>query len=205
MYNDSRNVMLSCSFALVSLLVLPSCVDSVDELGTAESDLLSCACPASTPATLAPPANQSLAFVLDATGVQQYVCNATATGAAWAFVAPVADLLNNGVQVGTHYAGPTWESNDGSTVVGARVAGVTVDPTAIPWLLLSVVDNSGPWFGTMTNVTAIQRLETTGGLAPTAGCNADLVGATVDVPYTTKYYFYRTSILPALLNRRCGA
>jgi hypothetical protein len=207
MYIAAPKIVLARSFALVSLLAMPACVDGVGELDTVESELLllSCACPANTPAALAPPANQSLGFVLDATGVQRYTCNTTATGTAWAFVAPVADLLNNGFRVGTHYAGPTWEGNDGSTVVGARVAGATVDPTAIPWLLLSVVDNNGPLFGTMTNVTAIQRLETAGGLAPTAGCNADLVGSTVDVPHTTKYYFYRTNNLLPLLNKRCGA
>ena len=205
MYNTAHNVVFARSLALVSLLAVPACVDTVDELETAEAPLLFSDCPAETPAVLAPAADQSLAFVLDATGVQQYVCSATATGAAWTFVAPVAVLLNNGFVAGTHYAGPTWEANDGSTVVAARVQGATLDATAIPWLLLSAVDNDGPWLGTMTNVTSIQRLETTGGLAPATGCNVDLIGATADVPYTAKYYFYRTSNLLPLLNTRCGA
>ena len=204
MYNAAPHIVLARSLALVSLLALPSCVDRVDELDTAETALL-CPCPAGTPAVLAPPANQSLAFVLDATGVQQYECKATATGAAWTFVAPVADLFNLGLVAGTHYAGPTWEANDDSTVVAARVQGAAIDATAIPWLLLSAVDHGGPWLGTMSNVTWIQRLSTTGGLAPATGCNVDLIGATADVPYTAEYYFYRTSLLPPLLNTRCGA
>jgi len=205
MYNAAPTVVLARSVALVSLLALPSCVDTVDEFDTTEAELLLCPCPAGTPAVLAPPADQNLAFVLDATGVQQYVCSATATGAAWTLVAPVADLFSNGFMAGTHYAGPTWEANDGSTVIGARVQGVTVDATAIQWLLLSVVGHGGSWLGAMSDVTAIQRLSTTAGLAPATGCNVDLVGARVDVPYTAKYYFYRTSILPPLLNTRCGA
>jgi len=205
MHNTAHDVVIARSLALVSLLALPSCVDRVDELDTAEAALLSCPCPAETPAVLAPPANQSLAFVLDATGVQQYVCNATATGAAWTLVAPMADLLDNGFVVGKHYAGPTWEVDDGSTVVGARVQGATIDATSIPWLLLSAVGHGGTWLGAMSNVTAIQRLATTGGLPPATGCNVDLLGATADVPYTAKYFFYRTSILPSQFNTRCGA
>jgi hypothetical protein len=34
-------------------------------------------------------------------------------------------------------------------------------------------------------------VETTGGLAPTTGCDATKVGAAVNVPYTSDYYFYR--------------
>lgn len=202
--NTKLNVVLAGSLALA----VPACVDTVDsadELDSAESALLlSCACPANTPAILAPATNQNLAFVLDATGVQKYTCKPTATGAAWTLVAPVADLLKNGAVVGTHYAGPTWESNDGSTVVGARLEGATVDATAIPWLLLSVVSH-GTSSGAMSNVTAIQRLETTGGLAPSGGCSAEVLGGTVEVPYTAKYFFYRTNNLLPLLNTRCGA
>lgn len=205
MYNTAYNVVLARSLVLVSLLALPACVDEVGELGTAEATLLSCDCPAGTPAVLAPPANQSLAFVLDATGVQQYVCKTTTTGAAWTLVAPVADLLNNGLVIGTHYAGPTWEAHDGSTVVAARAQDATVNATAIPWLLLSAVGHGGTCLGTMSNVTSIQRLATTGGLAPATGCNTNLLGATANVPYTAKYFFYRTSLLPSSLNTRCGA
>ncbi|HWO25423.1 MAG TPA: DUF3455 domain-containing protein [Kofleriaceae bacterium] len=202
LYKTSLHIVLTACLALA----VPSCVDSGEETDTAESALLlSCACPAETPAILAPPLNQNLAFVLDATGVQQYACKATATGAAWSLVAPAADLLKNDAVVGTHYAGPTWEYNDGSTVVGAKAQSATVDSTAIPWLLLSVVSNSGPWLSTMSNVTAIQRLETTGGLAPSAGCTAELLGGIVEVPYTAKYYFYRTNNLLPQLNTRCGA
>ena len=38
----------------------------------------------------------------------------------------------------------------------------------------------------------IQRLQTTGGLAPSSGCDATTVGAVARVPYTAVYFMYRT-------------
>src|SRR3954449_12128016 len=71
-------------------------------------------------------------------GVQIYSCNATASGFAWGFVAPRADLYNDhGKLIITHFAGPSWQAKDGSKVVGHLIRPVTVDRTAIPWLLLS--------------------------------------------------------------------
>ena len=136
---------------------------------------------------LAVPAGNELAFHLDAVGVQIYTCKATATGFAWTFVAPEATLYREDRVVGKHYAGPTWEYKDGSTVVGARVAGATPDPTSIPWLLLRAASHAGT--GKMTPVTFIQRLETAGGIAPAAGCDATTVGAGARVPYTATYFF----------------
>jgi hypothetical protein len=127
-----------------------------------------------------------VSFHVYAIGVQIYRWN----GASWVFVAPVANLYSDAGyhgQVGTHYAGPTWESNSGSKVVASRVDGCTPDPTAIPWLLLKTVSTDGP--GIFKKVTFIQRVNTTGGLPPTsAGVN---IGEEKRVPYTAEYYFYR--------------
>ena len=203
-----ENIALVRNLMLASLLVAPACVAGVDDdgniddnLGVVEASLSSQYCPAGTPAELAPAADQHLTFYLDATGIQKYSCNATATGAAWAFVGPEANLFKECHQYGVHYAGPTWEYEDSSTVVAAKVAGATVDATAIPWLLLTVVSHAGP-VGKMTNVTSIQRLVTGGGIAPTLGCE---LGTTIDVPYTARYFFYRTSTNPPQWNTRCGA
>jgi len=148
-------------------------------------------CAPAIPEALKVPAGNKLAFSLDAEGVQMYQCQATATGGfAWVFLAPEADLFGKHARIaGSHYAGPTWEALDGSTVVAARVAGVTVDATAIPWLLLQSVSNTGS--GKMTPVTFIQRVDTTEGLAPTTGCDAEHVGAQADVDYTATYHFYK--------------
>jgi uncharacterized protein DUF3455 len=149
--------------------------------------------PPAVPPSLVVPAGNEVSYHTFAEGVQIYVCVQTSSGGfAWSFVAPRADLFaNSGMNglVGTHYAGPTWESNSGSAVVGARIAGVTVNPTAIPWLLLGAVSSHGP--GIFDGTSYIQRVNTTGGLAPTTGASAETLGQQVEVPYTAEYYFYK--------------
>ena len=106
-----------------------------------------------------------------AVGVQIYSCTSSAGGTRWTFVGPRADVFGeNGQLVMTHFGGPTWQGRDGSTVVGSRVDGVTVDPTAIPWLLLSAASTApGPRGGErLAATTFIQRINTTGGLEPPA-------------------------------------
>jgi hypothetical protein len=125
-----------------------------------------------------------------AEGVQIYSCN----GSSWTFVAPRADLYDaKGKLRGTHYAGPTWKDQDGSTVVAQRVDGISVDPTAIPWLLLSKKsDSAGDDGDRLTNTTFIQRVNTVGGNAPGAGtCTAGNAGEVVEIPYEADYYFWK--------------
>jgi len=153
-------------------------------------------CPAETPAALTPGADQTLKSTLTGVGVQIYICTAkeTATGTAfaWTFVAPQANLLNDeGKMVGTHFIGPTWQGNDGSSVVGKRAAGATVDPTSLPWLLLTATSH-GAEPGRFSEITSIQRLSTVGGNAPADGCDAGHVGTILQVPYAAEYVFYRT-------------
>ena len=123
-----------------------------------------------------------------ALGVQIYQWD----GAKWVFVAPAAGLYADPCyegQIGIHYAGPTWEANDGSRVVGTRLAGCTPNRGAIPWLKLGAVSNAG--HGRFAQVTFIQRVNTVGGTAPAeAGL---FVGDEARVPYTAEYYFYRAS------------
>ncbi|MFT3924080.1 MAG: DUF3455 domain-containing protein [Myxococcales bacterium] len=185
-----------------TLLALPLCAaltacaaDPQDDADLVESDELpseSSQALQSVPESLAVPAGNHLGFWLPAKGVQIYKCALAASGSyTWTFVEPEADLFGpfGKIVVGHHYVGPTWEAFDGSTVVASKVAGETVDATAIPWLLLKAVSNTGP--GLMAKVTYIQRLYTVGGLAPSTGCDADHAGAEADVPYTATYTFYR--------------
>jgi hypothetical protein len=136
--------------------------------------------------SLQAPPGHKVAFHTYALGVQRYRWN----GASWSFVAPEANLYadaNFRGKVGTHYGGPTWESNSGSNVVGRRLAGCSVDSTAIDWLLLEAVSTEGP--GIFSHVTYIQRVNTVGGKAPTTPGSS--IGAEARVPCTTEYYFYR--------------
>jgi hypothetical protein len=66
---------------------------------------------------------------------------------------------------------------------------VTVDGTAIPWLLLKAVSNEGD--GRMAKITYIQRLDTAGGIAPPASdCNASRLDTVERVDYVATYFFY---------------
>jgi hypothetical protein len=145
------------------------------------------------PTRIQVPDGNKLFLAAHAVGVQIYGCSATTDGFAWALVAPHANLYDeNGKLVATHFGGPTWEAKDGSRVVGQLVDRVTVDPTAIPWLLLSAASTSGTEGNRLTDTTFIQRIATTGGLVPpAAGCNAATAGTESSVPYTADYYFWK--------------
>lgn len=134
------------------------------------------------------PAGNRPVYRTYAHGFQVYKWN----GAAWDFVAPEANLYTGRRfrgKVGTHYAGPTWESDSGSYVVARRTQGCDPDPTAISWLLLESISDDGP--GVFKNVTYIQRVNTRGGLKPATP--GSFVGEEVRMPYTTEYYFYKAS------------
>ena len=139
-------------------------------------------CAVQVPANLQP-ANESLAQVVPAKGVQIYECR----DAKWVFVAPEADLFDrHGNKIGTHYAGPAWEAADGSKVVGAvKARSDAPQAGAIPWLLLSTKSVAGE--GAFSKVSSIQRVSTTGGVAPMGSCEA---GAKARVAYTANYYFF---------------
>ncbi|MEO6598901.1 MAG: DUF3455 domain-containing protein [Polyangiaceae bacterium] len=113
---------------------------------------------------------------------------------------PAATLYNNACEVaGQHSAGPHWVASDGSLIKGTPVAGhAVVVNGSIPLLLLSTAAE-GTATGVLTNVTAVQRLATTGGAVPTGTCTSANVGAVVAAPYTATYYFYSgANIIPAL-------
>jgi hypothetical protein len=146
----------------------------------------------SVPTALKPEGHQRLAERVAARGVQIYECRAlpNAAGAQWAFVAPEAELLDGrGVVTGKHYAGPHWESLDGSKIVGAVKARVDAPQAgAIPWLLLSARSVGGP--GRFAGVTSVQRIHTVGGQAPATACDASRLGAIERVPYRADYVLY---------------
>lgn len=145
------------------------------------------------PENLKVPATQKLTVAAQAKGVQIYECKASAadpTRFEWVFVAPEAELFDtSGKNIGKHYAGPTWESNDGSKVVGevkARDDGP--DANAIPWLLLNAKSTAGT--GVFSKTQSIQRVKTVGGKAPAGGCDKAQVGKVARVAYQAMYYFY---------------
>jgi Protein of unknown function (DUF3455) len=166
------------------------------------------------PANLEVPDGYRVFLSAHAVGTQNYICLPTPTGVAWRFIAPQATLFHapHGElrqQLTTHFlsanpaeggiARPTWQdSSDSSRVWGRALQSsadpLFVEPGAIPWLLLEVVGaERGPVGGAFLKQSAyIQRVNTSGGMAPTDGCtHATNVGTLALMPYEADYVFYR--------------
>jgi Protein of unknown function (DUF3455) len=142
------------------------------------------------PPQLEPSANERLLLQVHAKGDQIYVCKSDGSQFGWALRAPDAELFEkNGKAIGKHFAGPSWEANDGSRVTGKAVANSpSPDANSVPWLLVRAVSHQGS--GVLSRVTTIQRINTRGGKAPASGCDASHLGQEVRVPYSGDYRFY---------------
>jgi uncharacterized protein DUF3455 len=158
-----------------------------------------CGCASQQPKTvnvpdkLRPASNETLTMIVPAKGFQIYECRARKgqSGAyEWAFVAPEADLFDHsGRRIGRHYAGPHWESTDGSKILGTpkeRADAPAAD--AISWLLLAA-RSVGP-AGSFSRVTSIQRVNTVGGVAPRTDCSQPVIGTQARSAYMADYYFF---------------
>ena len=143
------------------------------------------------PANLRVPEGQRFLLRAAARGAQIYTCKAKPAepGAfEWALKAPDAELFDqSGGRIGRHYAGPTWEIADGSRVAGA-VEQRSPAENAVPWLLLRATSHEGA--GTLSAVKYIQRVDTSGGVAPSAGCDAAHEGAEARIDYSANYDFF---------------
>ena len=150
--------------------------------------------PSNVPPNLRPPADQTAFIEARATGVQIYECSSKPDQPSvfeWTFRSPEAALVDRtGRSIGKHYAGPTWESVDGSTVVGeVKSRDPGPDKLAIPWLLLTAKSTTGT--GVFSQTKSIQRVQTAGGNAPSQACTSENAKQVARVPYTATYYFYR--------------
>ena len=147
----------------------------------------------SIPSEIAASSTQKLELIAAATGVQIYRCDAKAGAPGtyeWVFQAPEAILRDvGGKHVGKHYAGPTWEAEDGSRIVGTvDTRRDAPDKSSIPWLRLKTRSTAGS--GTFSGVNTILRVSTTGGMPRSGGCSEADHGRIVRVDYTADYYFY---------------
>jgi hypothetical protein len=160
------------------VLALPLLVASLASASAAETPL---------PAAIAAP-GETIVLSAHAEGAQVYECKAGADGkSAWSFREPIATLIVDGKTIGRHYAGPNWEHNDGSVVVGKAIGnapGATAND--IPWLKLEVISKRGN--GVLTGVTTVQRINTQGGKLEGA---CDKVGSFKSAPYAADYVFLR--------------
>ena len=129
-----------------------------------------------------------------ADGAQIYVCKQTweespsqLPALTWQLREPIAALSSSGMSIGRHYAGPNWDYFDGSGVKGKVVASAPgATENDIPWLKLDVVEHRGD--GILSNVTAVQRINTKGGVALGA---CEIAGSLLIVPYSADYVFVR--------------
>jgi Protein of unknown function (DUF3455) len=153
--------------------------------------------PAVDPSIAVPDASRHVVFHAAASGSQNYLCapsSADAAGAPrWSFVGPEANLSDcKGARVGRHFAsdggGAEWQLLDGAYVVAHKVASSTPQSDAAPWLLL--LADSRSQTGAFAATRYVQRVRTSGGLAPKVTCDASDLGAVEKVPYTAEYYFY---------------
>jgi Protein of unknown function (DUF3455) len=159
----------------------------------AASTLAACTSAPPTPA----PANPSIdppeavrAMSLTASGVQIYSCEFDAQHRlGWVFKSPQATLFDaSGHAVVRHGAGPSWEADDGSRIVGHVIAQRPSEtPASIPQLLLETRSTSGA--GSLSAIRFVQRVHTVGGMMPPAACSTE--HETGSSPYLAVYVFYK--------------
>jgi Protein of unknown function (DUF3455) len=168
--------------------------------------------PPPVPPGLQVPAGNQAFLEGHAVGTQNYICLPAGSNVAWTLFGPQATLFNDrDRQIITHFLSPnpdesgtaraTWQHSWDTSSVWAMAIAPSSDPDfvesgAIPWLLLQVVGTeAGPTDGArLTRTTFIQRLNTSGGIAPSTGCaQATDVSQRAFVPYTADYLFYKAA------------
>src|SRR6266849_2519210 len=91
---------------------------SITLLAAASAGLSSLCAAQQPPPQLQPSANEQLLLQVHAKGDQIYVCKSDVAQFTWTLKAPDAQLFDkDGKPFGKHFAGPSWEANDGSRVL----------------------------------------------------------------------------------------
>ncbi len=208
------------SVASIVLAGVAAMAFTVPSPGPAYADTIT---PPPVPGNIQVPAGNKLFLAGHAVGTQNYICLPSGTGVKFVLFTPQAALFDDeGEQLTTHYFSPnpsevntdpkvlgdhtiraTWQdSKDSSMVWGQVKPGNSstdsnfVEPGAIPWLLVAIVGRQdGPIGGDrLSGTTFVQRLNTHGGSAPSIGCTSlEDIGRMTFVPYTTDYYFYKST------------
>ncbi|MGB3123939.1 MAG: DUF3455 domain-containing protein [Pseudomonas sp.] len=125
-------------------------------------------------------------MTVQATGVQIYTCAKDSGGQlTWQFREPLATLMINGKTIGRHFAGPTWQLDDRSAVMGKVIAQAPGQSAKdIPLLRLDVVTHQGT--GGLAQVVQVERLHTLGGVF-SGSC--EQAGDLHVEPYSADYRF----------------
>jgi hypothetical protein len=173
--------------------------------------------PPPVPDNIQVPAGNVAFLVGHALGTQNYECQPSPTigHVAWTLFTPQATLFSDqGEQLTTHFFSPnpnpdpvehgivraTWQDSRDTSTVWAKAIASSVDPNfveagAVPWVNLQVVGaQAGPTGGETLSgsTTFVQRLTTSGGAAPSTGCDRPTdIGKKAFMPYTADYFFYK--------------
>jgi Protein of unknown function (DUF3455) len=140
-----------------------------------------------------PSENLKIVATLRGAGKQVYDCVSGSYPAASR--EPEAGLFTSrGIPAGIHgkQTGPFWANFDGSHVDGSAPVAPPTQPAYtdltknVPWLRLTGTPLPNTT-GVFSNVVAIQRIDTRGGVAPTGKCT---VPSSVAVDYTANYVFW---------------
>jgi len=146
-------------------------------------------------------------------GTQNYICLPSGDGFKFVLFTPEATLfdpLDPGKQLTTHFFSlnpfepgkirATWQHSKDTSIVWGGTAIPSTDPNfvakdAIAWLTLPMAGvQGGPMRSdnVLTATTFIQRVHTSGGVAPSEECaSMNDVGTEAFVPYEADYFFYR--------------
>lgn len=134
-----------------------------------------------------PPGSRPIGAYVVATGTQNYTCvvaPGATTGAYSAPSTPEAQLIGTGGRI-HHFGGPSWQSlRDKSLVTAVKETAEKREGT-IPELRLRVDSHSGT--GILSRADYINRLYTSGGVAPTGSCTT---GQVSKVAYKAVYVFW---------------
>ena len=151
---------------------------------------------ASLPPSVQVPAGHKVAMETVGMGEITYECRTKADMAdqfEWVFVGPDAKLMDrSGKQIGRYYGPPaTWENMDGSKVTATQIAVAPSSAGNIPLQLVKA--NPAMGNGAMQGVAYIQRVDTRGGVAPSAICSSANAGQKQIVKYQADYIFWRAA------------
>ena len=190
--NTTRTLVAAAAVAALSACSSTPMMSSSAPMATPMAAPMMMVDNATLPEPVRVPAGQKVRMTATGVGDLSYECREKKDAAGqyeWVFVGPVANLMSSDKKVvGKYYAGPTWESADGSKITGKQVAVAPSSAGNIPYQLVKTEPAMGA--GAMNGVTYIQRVNTKGGVAPTMTCDAAGVSKKQTVPYQADYVFY---------------